>query len=183
MDEFDKIITENRAGFDMEPADGHLERFKSRLKAQNHNQKRRLMPMFLKGAAVAIILLLIVDITVNLQNGKQNDNLRPATNNELGEAAIYYNTRIDNGINQLEEMAREGVGSQAEIAQIKKEMAEMDSLFNTLKKEYELNPNDERIINAMIDYYQTKLDIVNTIKTDLEKVKQQKIKYNENKSL
>ena len=141
------------------------------------------MPMFLKGAAVAIILLLIVDITVNLQNGKQNDNLRPATNNELGEAAIYYNTRIDNGINQLEEMAREGVGSQAEIAQIKKEMAEMDSLFNTLKKEYELNPNDERIINAMIDYYQTKLDIVNTIKTDLEKVKQQKIKYNENKSL
>ena len=167
MDEFDKIITENRAGFDMEPADGHLERFKSRLKAQNHNQKRRLMPMFLKGAAVAIILLLIVDITVNLQNGKQNDNLRPATNNELGEAAIYYNTRIDNGINQLEEMAREGVGSQAEIAQIKNE----------------LNPNDERIINAMIDYYQTKLDIVNRIKTDLEKVKQQKIKYNENKSL
>ena len=59
----------------------------------------------------------------------------------------------------------------------------MDSLFNTLKKEYELNPNDERIINAMIDYYQTKLDIVNRIKTDLEKVKQQKIKYNENKSL
>jgi hypothetical protein len=32
----------------------------------------------------------------------------------------------------------------------------------------------------MIEYYQTKLEIVNTIKTDLEKVKQLKNKGDEN---
>ena len=77
-------------------------------------------------------------------------------------------------------MANEGIGLATEIVQIKHELSEMDSLFLNLQQEYKANPNDERIINAMIEYYQTKLDIVNTIKTDLENVKQIKRKYNEN---
>ena len=56
----------------------------------------------------------------------------------------------------------------------------MDSLFVNLQQEYKANPNDERIINAMIEYYQTKLEIVNTIKTDLENVKILKNKKHEN---
>jgi hypothetical protein len=77
-------------------------------------------------------------------------------------------------------MAGEGIGSKQEIVQIRQELSEMDSLFVNLKQEYQTNPNDERIINAMIEYYQTKLEIVNTIKTDLEKVKQLKNKGDEN---
>ena len=83
-------------------------------------------------------------------------------------------------IPKLEQMAKEGVGTPKEIVQIKHELAEMDSMFVNLQKEYNSNPNDERIINAMIEYYQTKLDIVNTIKTDLENVKQLKRKKHEN---
>jgi len=77
-------------------------------------------------------------------------------------------------------MAGEGIGSQKELVQIKHELSEMDSLFVNLQAEYKANPNDERIINAMIEYYQTKLDIVNTIKTDLENVKNLKNKKHEN---
>ena len=97
----------------------------------------------------------------------------------MNEASFYYTSKINTGIRELETMAKDGIGSAIEIVQIKHELSEMDSLFLNLQQEYKANPNDERIINAMIEYYQTKLDIVNTIKTDLENVKQQKRKYNE----
>jgi hypothetical protein len=67
--------------------------------------------------------------------------------------------------------------------QLKKEMDEMDHLYQELQKEYSENPNDERVINAMIEYYQTKLNIINTIKTDLENVKSIKNKNHENTQL
>jgi hypothetical protein len=56
-------------------------------------------------------------------------------------------------------------------------------LYQDLQKEYSKNPNDERIVSAMIEYYQTKLNIINTIKSDLENVKSIKNKNNENTEL
>jgi hypothetical protein len=181
MDELDKILTENRSQFDEEPLAGHFERFEEKLMKQNKNNwSRKLTPTFLKIASVLIIMLLLADIIINTKKPKPELQAKIETSTDIGEAAIYYTTRINSGINQLEELSQQGVGSEKEVQQIKKEMAEMDSLFVNLKKEYNANPNDERIINAMIEYYQTKLNIVNTIKSDLENVKQQKRKYNEN---
>ena len=39
----------------------------------------------------------------------------------------------------------------------------MDSVYVQLQKELKANPNDERIINAMIEHYQTKVDVMNYI--------------------
>jgi hypothetical protein len=69
------------------------------------------------------------------------------------------------------------------LIQLNKEMDEMDHLYQDLQKEYTKNPNDERVINAMIEYYQTKLNIINTIKTDLEYIKTIKNKNHENTQL
>lgn len=43
------------------------------------------------------------------------------------------------------------------------ELAEMDSIYNNLKKDLKTNPDDERIISAMIEHYQLKLEIMNSI--------------------
>ncbi len=183
MDNIDKIFTENRPQFDEEPMEGHFERFANKLEQHRRNSWRnRFNPLFFKVAAVVVILLLTTDIfiKVNHHPQKQTSQVMVKQNNEISEAALFYTTRINSGMAQLETMAQQGIGSENEIQQVKKEMAEMDSLFTSLKQEYEANPNDERIINAMIEYYQTKLNIVNTIKSDLENVKQQKNKYNEN---
>ena len=41
------------------------------------------------------------------------------------------------------------------------EMKSMDSVYVSLQKELKANPNDERIINAMIEHYQTKIEVMN----------------------
>ncbi len=43
----------------------------------------------------------------------------------------------------------------------------MDSVYVSLQKELKANPNDERIINAMIEHYQTKLDVMTYIVSQL----------------
>ncbi len=180
MNDIDKILTRHRAALEEEPLDGHLDRFSQRLRKSDLKRSNPISG-FLKVAAVLVIILLSANLIVTLRTVNQDTKETAAVNQELNEASFYYTNSINNGIRDLEEMANEGIGSQQEIVQIKHELSEMDSMFFNLQQEYKVNPNDERIINAMIEYYQTKLDIVNTIKTDLEKVKQQlKIKNHEN---
>jgi hypothetical protein len=180
MDELDKILIENRSDFDEEPHAGHFGRFEEKLRLQASKRKSIRISPFLKVAAVLVIVLLSANLYVHLRNAKPKVQEVAVVKNDLGEAAFYYTNSINIGIRDLEQMANEGIGSKKELVQIKHELSEMDSLFVNLQLEYKSNPNDERIINAMIEYYQTKLDIVNTIKTDLEKAKQFKRKKHEN---
>ena len=180
MDIWDKILVEKRSDFDQEPPEGHFDRFEEKL---SHLKKRRKGPKissFLKVAAILIILLISADLIVHIRKAEPQLKEAMVIKSDLGEATFYYTGKITTGIRDLEKMAGEGIGSRQEIIQIKHELSEMDSLFVNLQQEYKANPNDERIINAMIEYYQTKLDIVNTIKTDLENVKNLKSKKHEN---
>ena len=180
MDELNKIFTEHHAEFEEDPRAGHFDRFEEKLRLAESKRKKWNMSPFLKVAAVLVIVLLSANLYVYIRNSKPQVQDVAVVKSDLGEATFYYTNSINNGIRDLEQMAKEGIGSPKELVQIKHELSEMDSLFVNLQQEYKANPNDERIINAMIEYYQTKLDIVNTIKTDLENVKQLKKKRNEN---
>jgi uncharacterized protein (DUF305 family) len=66
-----------------------------------------------------------------------------------------------------------------------KEMKSMDSVYVSLQKELKANPNDQRIINAMIEHYQTKVDVMNYIISQLKAIRNenQNMKENEKVSL
>lgn len=180
MDIWDEILTEHRDEFEQEPNEGHFDRFGEKLRQANKKKKGMHFSIFMKVAAILIIILVSTDLVIRFRNPKTEFKEAQVIKSDLGEATFYYTRKINNGIRDLEKMAGEGIGSKKEIVQIKRELSEMDSLFVNLQQEYNANPNDERIINAMIEYYQTKLDIVNTIKTDLENVKNLKRKNHEN---
>jgi len=52
-----------------------------------------------------------------------------------------------------------------------KEMRTMDSTYISLQKELKANPNDERIINAMIEHYQTKVEVMSYIVNQLKAIR------------
>jgi hypothetical protein len=52
-----------------------------------------------------------------------------------------------------------------------KEMKSMDSTYVSLQRELKANPNDERIINAMIEHYQTKLEVMTYIVNQLKTIR------------
>lgn len=65
------------------------------------------------------------------------------------------------------------------------EMKSMDSVYVSLQKELKANPNDERIINAMIEHYQTKVEVLNYIVNQLKAIRNdnQNVKENEKVNL
>jgi hypothetical protein len=184
MDKLENLISNQKEAFEEEPQEGHFSRFESKLD-QFHSVKKRSLSTwtFLKIASVLIIVLLSANLVVNLYSGKKVKRSQFYANSELNETANFYTIRINSGMSQLKQMADQGIGSEQELVQVKKEMDEMDKLYQDLQKEYSKNPNDERVVNAMIEYYQTKLNIINTIKSDLENVKTIKNKNHENKAL
>lgn len=180
MDELDKILSNSLSEFEEEPSEGHFERFSMKLAQREREKKWSFNLSFLRVASVLVIILLSANLLAYLRVQRTENQLTSIKNNEIREAGFYYTNCINNGISDLEKMAKEGIGNPKDILQIKKELSEMDSLFQKLRKDYQSNPNDERVLNAMIEYYQTKLGIINTIKSDLENVKQRKNKFNEN---
>ena len=57
------------------------------------------------------------------------------------------------------------------------ELEEMDRLFHSLQKDFQSNPTDQRVINAMISHYQLKLEVMSQIIRQLEEVNQVNNKY------
>ena len=165
--------------------EGHFDRFGERLRKSGSKQKDRHISPFLKVAAALIIVLLSANLVVHFSITKPKDKETAEIKSDLREASFYYTNSINNGIRDLEQMAKEGIGSKQEIIQIKQELSGMDSLFVNLQQEYKANPNDERIINAMIEHYQTKLEVMSFIVNQLKEIRnetQNKVK-NENASI
>lgn len=184
MDKLDKIFKDQREAFDEEPEEDHFQRFEKKLDRLHSGKKRNLQAWpFLKIASMLIIILLSANLFVYLFQQREDKTPEQFASKEMNETARFYTTRINSGLSQLQQMADQGIGSSTEFNQVKKEMEEMDRLHQELQEEYSKNPNDERVINAMIEYYQTKLDIINTIKSDLENVKSIKNKNHENTEL
>jgi hypothetical protein len=177
MSRTDEIIKQ-LAEHGEEPLTGHFDRFEKKLR--NRNRKIRAYSQVLKIAAVLVLVMLSASLFFWLKDQISDNGLAIAQNEELKEAGIYYSTLINNDLGEIEKMAQEGIVSENEIWKIKKELSEMDSQYLSMKQDYKSNPNDERVQSAMIEYYQAKFDIVNTIKSDWENARQLKIRYNEN---
>jgi hypothetical protein len=62
-------------------------------------------------------------------------------------------------------------------------MKSMDSTYVSLQKELKANPNDERIINAMIEHYQTKLEIMTFIVNQLKTIRNDNQNKKENEKV
>jgi len=65
------------------------------------------------------------------------------------------------------------------------ELRSMDSVYVQLQKDLKTNPNDERIINAMIEHYQTKVEVMSYILNQLKVIRNENLKdtYNEKASI
>ena len=174
---------------DNEPHEGHFERFEDKLKKQS--KKRTISLNFvLKVAAAVVFVFLAVNQGFiyfsgdNAKSGlfskKGSEEISLASvSPEYEEVEFYYNNAINVGLNQWEKMVGTGLISEKEQNMMDKELSDFGNIYGTLQKDLEANPTDERVINAVLEYYQTKLSVINMIVNKLEEVKQKNNTSNE----
>lgn len=173
MKNIEDIIRHNKDFFEeAEPSNGHLERFNRKLEQrfQVHTVKRSIVPYLLKAAVVTLLITLSSLWT-------WDHFLRPAnTRMTLGQVSPQYKEVESYYVHQVNMMESEIVnvdlkdGSEQKTMLLK-EMKTMDSTYVSLQKELKANPNDERIINAMIEHYQTKLEVMTYIVNQLKSIR------------
>jgi hypothetical protein len=169
MDELEKLIGENRQIFDSaEPSEGHFDKFEKMLMATQVNKSRSLVwPTLLKIASI-VILLLLSGLYVTEHFILNNLPVANNKSSEFTEAQQYYIQLVDQRIGTIEQMKSIMTPEQKDM--LVKELSEMDDMYEKLQKDSKLMPNDPRIIQAMLQHYQMKMDILNRIVNDLKNV-------------
>ncbi len=182
MDKLKRHIETHPADFEIDAPEGHAERFRKKLNRQHRRSLLMRTRPVLKIAGVILLFILsglwILEHTRLIPgNGKEKDPVVA----EYTEAEHYYAMQVNNKFNQLKQMKFVGDSLQKKI--ILKEFKNMDSVYYDLQKELKMNPGDERILQAMIEYYQTKLGALNTIINQLSQLQNSKHKNHEKTNL
>ncbi len=158
MSNLENIIRSNRSAFDEEePAAGHEDRFLARLSRLRPRKATISTEMILRLTAVVVLALLTTLWLFDKYTGKKPVGLG-AVSPEYREVEIYYTSLVNS---KVEELNKTGVLNDVYPKNmLMDEIAEMDAVYDSLRKELIKYPNDERIIDAMIVHYETKVEIL-----------------------
>ncbi len=177
MDPIDVLIKKNRDYFDQEePFEGHFERFQKKLEADNAGKIQFPYRDILKIAAVVVLVVLsALWVYEQLGPGQPGENSYPLAEEapEYKEVEIYYMSTINEKYDQIKSVDFNDP-RQKEI--LLKELKEMDSIYHNLQKDLQMNPGDERVINALIKHYRIKLEVMSKILDQLKEYNQKPTK-------
>lgn len=183
MDKLEEYIMDNREEFDMaELPEGHFERFKQKLDAQS--SKKRTPVMYIRYASAAAVIAVMLTLSVLYVNDNwispRQDKLPSLADvsPEFAEAEAYFVSTINHQEQTIDELGQEGL--EVEKQMFMKEVQDMDSVYTKLQKELKANPNDERVVNAMIKHYQMRIKVMTRIVNQLKQVKQIKNQKTQN---
>lgn len=175
-DELERLILNNRHSIqNEEPLEGHFERFEARLQKASKPGRKINFQLIFKVAAVVVFALLAVNQARLWFFPEKNETLSLGSiSEEYREVEFYYTNSIQMGMNQWNTLKREGLISEQEQQMMQKEQQEFDQVYQKLLQDLKANPNDERVINAMLEYYQSRMNVISIITSKLQEVKQRK---------
>jgi hypothetical protein len=185
MKTIEDLIRKNRELFeDREPSEGHFDRFsvKLEIRCQKMATRRSIVPYLLKAAVVTLLVTLSSLWT-------WDHFIRPGSSRmTLGQVSPQYKEVENYYLHQVSLMEGEitniDINNNPEQKEMLiKEMKSMDSTYVSLQKELKANPNDERIINAMIEHYQTKLEVMTYIVNQLRTIRDGNLNKSENEKV
>jgi hypothetical protein len=173
QDKLEKFVIENRSEFDVyEPAPELWDRIR---KPQPKIIRITWKTVFWRVAAVIVIFVASWFIHDWVQNTneksvavQETENPGNEQVNELMEAEIFYTSQINTAKEEIIELSGNDKGL---LDDINLDMVELDKIFKELKNDLKDNSDNEEVINAMIQNYRIKLEVLKEILTQLKKSK------------
>ncbi|OFY64909.1 MAG: hypothetical protein A2V64_13535 [Bacteroidetes bacterium RBG_13_43_22] len=185
MKTIEEITRSNRDFFeDGEPSEGHFERFERKLGIRfgTATVKRSIVPYLLKAAVVTLLVTLSSLWTWDhfIRSGRNRMTLSDVSS-EYREVENYYIHQVN--LMESEIITVEFASNTEQRVMLMNEIESMDSVYVQLQKELKANPDDERIINAMIEHYQTKLEVMTFIINQLKTIRNENLNTNEDEKV
>lgn len=185
-DKLEQFILDSRADFDdLSPSPASWEKIKGNIKPVRRINWTATMLRI--AAAVVIFVASYIFIDYNFYSNADADlqakaTLEDAYNNipVLQEANAYYSNHIRSMENELVSLA----GPDSPITKdIKTEFEELDQVFTELKSDLNDDAANEEIIEAMIQNYRIKVQILEEILSQLKSEEEHNTQDHENKKI
>ena len=158
-DQFEKFIIDNRNQFDDEAPSGDL------WNRIEHEVAPKRAPL---GVIWKIAAVLFLASTIVLLIDRSTEPVGPQLSQEFVQAEDYYVTMI----NQRKDLIKQQLTADQE-ALFLDEINQLDGMYLELKETYQANASNERVVDAMINNLQLRLDILNRQVEILENIKGQ----------
>jgi hypothetical protein len=171
MQRIEEIIKNNKQAFsENEPRYGHLERFTEKL-ASDHQKREGWFERYAIAIRIAAAVLLFVTVstlfyTDRIPGIKDLFTQRIASAElpmELVEVMQYYNILTDKKVSQIDELAVSTDEAGRVKAKAMTELKALEESASDLEDEYAQNPNNERILNALLLNQRKKAEILDKI--------------------
>ncbi len=162
-----------------EPDLGHKERFLEKLHRQTTPKKgntRKLWIPFGSIAAVLIIAFLAFGNVFTSQTFTKETDLA-AVSPQMKETQNFYSTLINRELNSLESKRSPKTNKIINDALVQMETLEKE--YNKLKKDLLESGQDKRVIYAMINNFQQRIDLLNQVLDQIQTIKELKKQENE----
>jgi translation elongation factor EF-G len=147
------------AFFNEDLADGHIERFEQRLKKDLSISKNNWsLKNIMLAASIIFLISAITIILLNMKYTLPDKQIFTSTAPEMYEAEKFYMDAISEKINILNK-------KQKISSDLSADLKEIDKTIKNISKDIAQNPGDERLLSAVINVYQSKLDLLDDIIT------------------
>jgi hypothetical protein len=160
----DKIKTFKHL-FEEEPEAGHEERFKNKLPMPGVEKSTG---VYMKVAGLLVIVgLSIVFTTIIYNNLLSNENILANFDSkpEFIEAESYFRMKINEKLHEIEKIPVH----ESEKTKLLMEFRSLDESYYILMNDFKANPHDDRIINALNQHYQYKLEALDRVLNKINK--------------
>lgn len=179
--DFDKLI--EGLDFDIEePHTGHRERFFKKLESQTETPKakgklRNLWTPVIGIAASFLLAIFLFGEFIGTDVSAKNSELA-SISPEMKQTQEFYTSLITKELNALnDEMSPE---TEAIINDALIQMEKLEKNYEVLKKDLVKSGKDNRVIHAMIQNFQQRIDLLNNVLTQIENIKTLKNQSHEN---
>lgn len=169
MKELENIFRDHKDEFEEEPQESHFENFLEKMNPQKKRSLFERVPTVLKVAVIITFVFFSGLIGYQIRNLESESLGLSQISPEYREVELFYTSNINSQLGMLKQLGSFDKEQHQSI--LSEELNDMDERYAQLKKELELYPDDERVIQAMIEYYQVKTNVLNRIIEQLYQIK------------
>lgn len=189
MSKLEKFIDDNRNDFDDKiPSSKVWENIEASVIMKNEEKKIITTPFFKWSLAAGLLLLIGISALIILNNNKKHSEPEIAKHDNTVDSSIYRLAPEEapqmNQFAKLIEVKQEELKilskEQPQLYQkFTKDITQLDSSYNILKKQLGKTPNKEMLIEAMIQNLQLQLNVLNQQLNIINQIKKSKSNSNE----
>lgn len=180
-DELAELFQRLEGDFDTETLpEQHQQRFLDKLQVSREEEARRIpnKHSYLKPfVGIAASLAIIISVVLGLQITNQKDGLA-GVSPEMASTQHFYTTTIQKELRKIEK--RQTPATKVLIGDAMAQMAKLETEYAKLQKDLVVSGDDSRVIYAMINNFQNRINLLKKVLEQIEHIEQLKQKSHEN---